>query len=140
MPCRGGSVHVAGIKTGNLGANGIVGGGLPIAVGSAVTAKRIGKSDVTICIFGDGANNEGAFQEALNMASVWKLPVIFICENNKYGMSTSIERSTAVAKISERAAAYSMLGITAEGNNFSAVAEAVHAAIAHARWRGPEPC
>jgi acetoin:2,6-dichlorophenolindophenol oxidoreductase subunit alpha len=130
---RGGSMHIADIKTGNLGANGIVGGGLPIAVGSALTAKRLGKSDVTICFFGDGANNEGAFHEALNMASVWKLPVIFVCENNKYGMSTSIERSTAVANISERGAAYSMPGITVDGNDFSAVAEAVHVAIQRAR-------
>jgi acetoin:2,6-dichlorophenolindophenol oxidoreductase subunit alpha len=130
---RGGSMHIADIKTGNLGANGIVGGGLPIAVGSALTAKRLGKSDVTICFFGDGANNEGAFHEALNMASVWKLPVIFVCENNKYGMSTSIERSTAVANISERGAAYSMPGVTVDGNDFSAVAEAVHAAAARAR-------
>ena len=130
---RGGSMHIADIKTGNLGANGIVGGGLPIAVGSALTAKRLGKSDVTVCFFGDGANNEGAFHEALNMASIWKLPVIFVCENNKYGMSTSTERSTAVANISERGAAYSMPGITVDGNDFSAVAEAVHAAIARAR-------
>jgi acetoin:2,6-dichlorophenolindophenol oxidoreductase subunit alpha len=130
---RGGSMHIADIKTGNLGANGIVGGGLPIAVGSALTAKRLGKSDVTICFFGDGANNEGAFHEALNMASVWKLPVIFVCENNKYGMSTSIERSTAVANISERGAAYSMPGVTVDGNDFSAVAEAVHTAAARAR-------
>jgi acetoin:2,6-dichlorophenolindophenol oxidoreductase subunit alpha len=130
---RGGSMHIADIKTGNLGANGIVGGGLPIAVGAALTAKRLGKSDVTVCFFGDGANNEGAFHEALNMASIWKLPVLFVCENNKYGMSTSIERSTAVKNISDRAVAYSMPGVTVDGNDFSAVAEAVHKAIAHAR-------
>lgn len=130
---RGGSMHIADIKTGNLGANGIVGGGLPIAVGAALTAKRLGKSDVTVCFFGDGANNEGAFHEALNMASIWKLPVLFVCENNKYGMSTSIERSTAVKNISDRAVAYSMPGVTVDGNDFSAVAEAVHNAIAHAR-------
>ena len=130
---RGGSMHIADIKTGNLGANGIVGGGLPIAVGSALTAKRLGRSDVTICFFGDGANNEGAFHEALNMASIWKLPVIFVCENNGYGMSTSTARSTAVKNISERAAAYSMPGVTVDGNDFSAVAEALHIAIARAR-------
>ena len=130
---RGGSMHIADIKTGNLGANGIVGGGLPIAVGAALTAKRLGKPDVTVCFFGDGANNEGAFHEALNMASVWKLPVIFVCENNKYGMSTSAERSTAVKNIADRAVAYSMPGTTVDGNDFSAVAEAVHVAIARAR-------
>jgi pyruvate dehydrogenase E1 component alpha subunit len=130
---RGGSMHIADVKTGNLGANGIVGGGLPIAVGAALSAKRLGKSDVTVCFFGDGANNEGAFHESLNMASVWKLPVVFVCENNQYGMSTSIRRSTAVARISDRAAAYSMPGVTVDGNDFSAVAEAVHLAIARAR-------
>ena len=130
---RGGSMHIADVKTGNLGANGIVGGGLPIAVGAALSAKRLGRPDVTVCFFGDGANNEGAFHEALNMASVWKLPVIFVCENNGYGMSTSVERSTAVRNISDRAAAYSMPGVTVDGNDFSAVAEAVHHAIARAR-------
>lgn len=135
---RGGSMHIADVKTGNLGANGIVGGGLPIAVGSALTAKRQGKPDVTVCFFGDGANNEGAFHEALNMASVWRLPVVFICENNKYGMSTSVERSTAVARISDRAASYAMPGETVDGNDFSAVAEAAHTAIARAReGQGP---
>ncbi|PKP76010.1 MAG: pyruvate dehydrogenase (acetyl-transferring) E1 component subunit alpha [Alphaproteobacteria bacterium HGW-Alphaproteobacteria-6] len=130
---RGGSMHIADIKTGNLGANGIVGGGLPIAVGSALSAKRLGKPDVTICFFGDGANNEGAFHEALNMASVWKLPVVFVCENNGYGMSTSTARSTSVKHIAERAASYSMPGVTVDGNDFSAVAEAVHDAVARAR-------
>ena len=130
---RGGSMHIADVKTGNLGANGIVGGGLPIAVGAALTAKRLGRDDVTVCFFGDGANNEGAFHEALNMAAVWKLPVIFVCENNKYGMSTSTERSTAVKRIAERAVAYAMPGVTVDGNDFSAVAEAMHIAIARAR-------
>ena len=130
---RGGSMHIADVKTGNLGANGIVGGGLPIAVGAALSAKRLGKSDVTLCFFGDGANNEGAFHESLNIASVWKLPVIFVCENNGYGMSTSTARSTAVKHISQRAAGYSMPGVTVDGNDFSAVAEALHIAISRAR-------
>ena len=135
---RGGSMHIADVTKGNLGANGIVGGGLPIAVGAALTAKRLGRPDVTICFFGDGANNEGAFHEALNMASVWKLPVVFVCENNKYGMSTSTERSTAVKLISTRAGAYSMPGVTVDGNDFSGVAQAVHDAIARARkGKGP---
>lgn len=130
---RGGSMHIADVTRGNLGANGIVGGGLPIAVGAALTAKRLGRDDVTLCFFGDGANNEGAFHEALNMAAIWKLPVIFVCENNQYGMSTSTERSTAVKRISDRAAAYAMPGETVDGNDFSAVAEAANAAIARAR-------
>lgn len=130
---RGGSMHIADPSKGNLGANGIVGGGLPIAVGAALSAKRLGTGAVTICFFGDGANNEGAFHEALNMAKVWNLPVIFVCENNKYGMSTSTERSTAVKNIAERAAAYSMPGVTVDGNDFSAVTEAVDAAVERAR-------
>ena len=130
---RGGSMHIADVEKGNLGANGIVGGGLPIAVGSALSAKRLGTGAVTVCFFGDGANNEGAFHESLNMASLWKLPVIFVCENNKYGMSTSVEQSTAVRIIADRADAYSMPGTTVEANDFSAVAEAVDAAVARAR-------
>lgn len=130
---RGGSMHIADPTKGNLGANGIVGGGLPIAVGAALTAKRLGQNYVTVCFFGDGANNEGAFHEALNMATVWKLPVIFVCENNKYGMSTSTERSTAVKHIADRASAYAMPGVTVDGNDFSAVTEAMDAAIARAR-------
>jgi len=130
---RGGSMHIADPSKGNLGANGIVGGGLPIAVGAALSAKRLGTGAVTICFFGDGANNEGAFHEALNMAKVWNLPVVFVCENNKYGMSTSTERSTAVRNIADRAAAYAMPGVTVDGNDFSAVTEAVDAAVERAR-------
>ncbi|PKN30062.1 MAG: pyruvate dehydrogenase (acetyl-transferring) E1 component subunit alpha [Deltaproteobacteria bacterium HGW-Deltaproteobacteria-20] len=130
---RGGSMHIADVKTGNLGANGIVGGGLPIAVGAALSIKRLGRKDVALCFFGDGANNEGAFHEALNIASVWKLPVVFVCENNKYGMSTSTERSTAVANVADRASAYAMPGVTVDGNDFKAVAEASFAATERAR-------
>jgi len=135
---RGGSMHIADVNSGNLGANGIVGGGIPIAVGAALTAKRLKTGNVVISFFGDGANNEGAFHEALNMASLWKLPIVFICENNNYGMSTSVERSTAVKYISERAAGYSMPGVTIDGNVVSEVAEAVHAAVSRAR-RGDGP-
>lgn len=130
---RGGSMHIADVEKGNLGANGIVGGGIPIAVGAALSAKRMGTGAVTVCFFGDGANNEGAFHEALNIAAVWKLPVVFVCENNKYGMSTSTERSTAVASIADRAVAYAMPGCAVDGNDFSAVAEAVETAVNHAR-------
>jgi len=147
---RGGSMHIADVEKGNLGANGIVGGGLPIAVGAALSAKRLGTGAVTVCFFGDGANNEGTFHEALNMAAIWKLPVVFVCENNQYGMSTSMERSTAVKRVAKRASAYAMPGITVDGNDFSAVAEAVDIAVARAkngdgpslienltyRWRG----
>ncbi|ANM14458.1 MULTISPECIES: thiamine pyrophosphate-dependent dehydrogenase E1 component subunit alpha [unclassified Rhizobium] len=135
---RGGSMHIADVTTGNLGANGIVGGGLPIAVGAALTSKRLKTGKVVICFFGDGANNEGAFHEALNMAAVWKLPVIFVCENNGYGMSTSTARSTAVANIADRAAAYSMPGVIVDGNVLSEVAEATHNAVERAK-RGEGP-
>src|SRR5918994_2721332 len=130
---RGGSMHIADVAKGNLGANGIVAGGIPIAVGAALSAKRLKTGKVVVSFFGDGANNEGAFQEALNMASIWKLPVIFVCENNGYGMSTSTERSTAVKNIAERAAAYSMPGVIFNGNIFSEVAEASHRAVERAR-------
>ncbi len=130
---RGGSMHIADPSKGNLGANGIVAGGIPIAVGAALSARRLGTGAVTVCFFGDGANNEGAFHEALNMAAVWKLPVVFVCENNKYGMSTSTAASTAVKNIAERAPAYAMPGVTVDGNDFSAVTEAVNAAVARAR-------
>jgi pyruvate dehydrogenase E1 component alpha subunit len=130
---RGGSMHIADVSQGNLGANGIVGGGIPIAVGAALSAKMQKNGKVVVSFFGDGANNEGAFHESLNMAAVWKLPVIFVCENNGYGMSTSTARSTAVANIADRAAAYAMPGVIVNGNDFSAVAEASTSAVKRAR-------
>lgn len=135
---RGGSMHIADVSKGNLGANGIVGGGIPIAVGAALSAKKQKNGKVVISFFGDGANNEGAFHEALNMASIWKLPVVFVCENNGYGMSTSTKRSTAVENIADRAVAYNMPGVIVDGNNLSDVAEAAHEAIERAR-RGEGP-
>jgi acetoin:2,6-dichlorophenolindophenol oxidoreductase subunit alpha len=130
---RGGSMHIADPASGNLGANGIVGGGIPIAVGAALAIKRQGRKDVAVSFFGDGANNEGAFHEALNMASVWKLPVIFVCENNKYGMSVSTERSTAVKNVADRASAYAMPGVIVDGNDLAAVAEAMVLAVERGR-------
>lgn len=133
---RGGSMHIADPAKGNLGANGIVGGGIPIAVGAALSAKRLRTGAVAVSFFGDGANNEGAFHEALNMASVWQLPVVFVCENNGYGMSTSTARSTAVPDIAQRAAAYAMPGVIVDGNRFAEVAEAAFAAVDRARSGG----
>ena len=135
---RGGSMHIADVASGNLGANGIVGGGMPIAVGAALALKQEGKANVAVCFFGDGANNEGAFHESLNMAAIWKLPVVFVCENNQYGMSTSTERSTAVKQISQRALAYDIPGVTVDGNDFAAVADAAAEAVDRAR-RGEGP-
>ncbi len=130
---RGGSMHIADVSRGNLGANGIVGGGLPIAVGAALAMKQQRKRDAVVCFFGDGASNEGAFHEALNMAALWRLPVVFVCENNKYGMSTSTERSMAVKHVADRAAAYAMPGQVVDGNVFAEVAEAAYGALRRAR-------
>ena len=135
---RGGSMHIADVSKGNLGANGIVGGGIPIAVGAALSAKKRGTSQVVMCFFGDGASNEGAFHEALNMASVWKLPVVFVCENNGYGMSVSTARSTSVTDIADRAAGYAMPGVIVDGNTFADVAAASFEATDRAR-RGEGP-
>ena len=130
---RGGSMHIADVEKGNLGANGIVGGGLPIAVGAALAIKQQGRKDVAISFFGDGASNEGSFHESLNMAAIWKLPVVFVCENNKYGMSTSTERSMAVPNVADRAVAYNIPGVIVDGNRFSEVAAAALDAIERAR-------
>jgi pyruvate dehydrogenase E1 component alpha subunit len=135
---RGGSMHIADAKTGNLGANGIVAGGIPIATGAALAQKLKKTDSVVVSFFGDGATNEGAFHEALNLASVWELPVIFVCENNKYGMSFSTAKSMKVEKISERAAAYAMPGVTVDGNDVDAVYAAAKEAVERARaGKGP---
>lgn len=135
---RGGSMHIADVATGNLGANGIVGGGLPLATGAALAIKQRKGKEVAVCFFGDGANNEGAFHESANIAAVWKLPVIFVCENNQYGMSVSTARSTAVADIATRAIAYNMPGVTVDGNNIADVNEAMATAMERAqRGEGP---
>ncbi|MGB9813407.1 MAG: thiamine pyrophosphate-dependent dehydrogenase E1 component subunit alpha [Thermovenabulum sp.] len=135
---RGGSMHIADIESGNLGANGIVGGGIPIATGAALASKLKRDNKVTLCFFGDGANNQGVFHESLNIASLWKLPVVYICENNVYGMSLHVSKSTAVANIAERAAAYSMPGIVVDGNDVEEVYNAVKEAVERAR-RGEGP-
>jgi pyruvate dehydrogenase E1 component alpha subunit len=130
---RGGSMHIADVASGNLGANGIVGGGIPIAVGAALAIRKQKRDDIAVCFFGDGASNEGAFHEALNMAAIWKLPVLFICENNKYGMSVSTERSMAVAHVADRASSYKMPGEIIDGNCIEDVSEAVMRATMRAR-------
>lgn len=130
---RGGSMHIADVETGNLGANGIVAGGIPIAAGAALAQRLKGLDNVVVSFFGDGATNEGAFHEAMNLAAVWDLPVIFVCENNKYGMSNSTEKSMRIENISERAAAYGMPGVTVDGNDVDAVYEAAEKAVTRAR-------
>lgn len=130
---RGGSMHIADVEAGNLGANGIVGGGLPIAVGAGLSAKMRKSQQVCVCFFGDGAANEGAFHEALNMASIWNLPVVFVCENNKYGMSMDVSRASAVPDIAKRAVAYAMPGITVDGNDLALTRAVAVEAVARAR-------
>jgi len=131
-------MHIADTKTRNLGANGIVAGGIPIAAGAALAQKMRGETNVVVSFFGDGATNEGAFHEALNLAAIWDLPVVFVCENNKYGMSSSTELSMRVEKISDRALAYGIAGQTVDGNDVDAVYQAAAAAVERARsGQGP---
>jgi pyruvate dehydrogenase E1 component alpha subunit len=130
---RGGSMHIADISGGNLGATGVVGSGIPTAVGIALALQMRRSDQVLLCFFGDGAANLGEFHEALNMASIWKLPVVFICENNQYGMSMSVRRSMNIEHISTRALAYGIPGATVDGNDVLAVCQTVAAAVEHAR-------
>jgi len=135
---RGGSMHIADVATGNLGANGIVGGGIPIAVGAALAQKITGSGKVVVSFFGDGAANEGAFHEAANLAAVWELPVVFVCENNHYGMSMAADEAFAIENISARAGSYGFPGVTVDGNDLQAVYEMVSSAAERARaGRGP---
>jgi pyruvate dehydrogenase E1 component alpha subunit len=130
---RGGSMHIADVERNNLGANGIVAGGVPISCGVGTSIKLRGTDQVCLVIFGDGASNEGAFHEALNLSSIWKLPVIYLCENNQFGMSMSIERSMNVEYISQRAASYDIPGVTVDGNDVLSVYKAISEAAAYAR-------
>ncbi|MBI9106783.1 MAG: thiamine pyrophosphate-dependent dehydrogenase E1 component subunit alpha [Spirochaetales bacterium] len=114
---KGGCMHIADFSVGSLGANGVVGGGLPIATGAALKQKYNKEKNITVCFFGDGASNEGAFHESLNLASVWKLPVLFVCTNNLYGMSTPVSKSMNIEDISIRAASYGIKGIALDGND-----------------------
>jgi pyruvate dehydrogenase E1 component alpha subunit len=135
---RGGSMHIADIEGGNLGANGIVAGGLPIAVGVGMSIKAQAQDRVCMVFFGDGAANEGAFHESLNMASIWTLPVVFVCENNQYAMSMDVALAMAVPNVADRASAYGMPGVTVDGNDLPEVAMAAREAVARAR-RGQGP-
>ena len=135
---RGGSMHIADVSKGNLGATGIVGSNIPVATGAALSMKMQKMDKVVLCFFGDGASNTGGFHESLNMASVWKLPVVFICENNLYGMSVSVGRASSVSDIAVRAAAYNMPGEIVDGMDILAVKGAVSKAVKRAReGKGP---
>lgn len=130
---RSGSMHIADFTKGNLGANAIVGGGIGIAAGAALAAKLRGSDQVAVSFFGDGASNEGTFHEAINLAAVWKLPVIFICENNLFGISVPVKQSTSVEDISVRAASYNIPGYTVDGNDVLAIDEVFTQALARAK-------
>ncbi|WP_209511687.1 thiamine pyrophosphate-dependent dehydrogenase E1 component subunit alpha [Sedimentibacter acidaminivorans] len=130
---KGGSMHVADVSLGILGANGIVGAGIPIGAGAALASKIKGTKEVTLAIFGDAASNEGTFHEAINMAAAWKLPVVFLCENNNYGVSVNIHSVTNTDNISVRAKAYDIPGVTVDGNNPLTVYEAIKEAVEYAR-------
>jgi TPP-dependent pyruvate/acetoin dehydrogenase alpha subunit len=130
---KGGTQHVASLAHGFLGTNGITGGGIPIATGAALSAKLRGSGQVVLSLFGDGATNQGTFHESLNMAAVWRLPVVYICENNLYAMSTDIREVTSVQHLAQRAIAYNMPAATLDGNDVLVVREAVAKAVAGAR-------
>ncbi|RQW76624.1 pyruvate dehydrogenase (acetyl-transferring) E1 component subunit alpha [Lysinibacillus composti] len=135
---KGGSMHIADLDVGHLGANGIVGAGLPIATGAALASKMKDLGYVVVCFFGDGATNEGAFHEALNLASIWDLPVVFICENNQYGMSGSVKEMINIEHIATRATSYGIPGKLIDGNDIIQVMETVQEAVERAR-RGEGP-
>lgn len=135
---RGGSMHIADVGSGNLGANGIVAGSMSIAVGAAYAEQQRGSDKVVTCFFGDGAANEGGFHESLNLAAVWGVPVVFLCENNQYGMSMPASKATASATIAERACAYDIPGHQIDGNDVAEAHQTVHQAIERAR-RGDGP-
>ena len=135
---KGGSMHIADLDVGMLGANGIVGAGIPLATGAALTAKLKKTGAVSVSFFGDGASNQGQFHEALNIAAVWKLPVIFVVENNGYGEATPCEFATAVTDIAQRAAAYAIPGVIADGMDLFDVFEKAGEALQRARQgQGP---
>ncbi len=129
----GGSMHIADLDLNILGANGIVGAAMPLSCGTALAAKLRGTDQVVVAFFGDGGSNQGIFHESLNLASVWKLPVLFICENNQYALSTSYRRTTSAAQISDRAIGYQIPGVTIDGNDAVEVYNVVEEAVARAR-------
>ena len=135
---KGGSMHIADANKGILGANGIVGAGHNIAVGAGLSAKYRGTDQVCVCFFGDGSTNQGTFHEAMNLASIWKLPVIFVCENNLYGISMHQSKHQAIQDVADRAVAYNVPGVIVDGNDVFAVYEAATEAVVRARaGQGP---
>jgi pyruvate dehydrogenase E1 component alpha subunit len=130
---KGGSLHMIDTELGFLGANGIVGGGIPIAGGAALQFKRTGSDAVAVSFFGDGASNEGSFHETMNMAALWKLPILFVCENNLYGEFTRQSEHMVLKDVADRAPAYGMPGVVVDGNDVIAVREVTKVAVERAR-------
>ena len=130
---KGGSMHLADFSIGILGESGIVASSVPVATGAALSAKVTGKDFVSLVFFGDGASNQGACHESMNMASVWKLPVIFLCENNQFAVTTSYDETVAVDHVSDRASAYNMPGVLVDGQDVIAMYEATKASVERAR-------
>jgi TPP-dependent pyruvate/acetoin dehydrogenase alpha subunit len=135
---KGGSMHIADVDKGMLGANGIVGGGPPLACGAGLTAKVKGTHQVTACFFGDGASNQGTTAESMNLAGIWKLPVIFVCENNRYAETTASDYSVSGRDIAARARGFGMPSLAVDGQDIFAIYEATREAVARAR-RGEGP-
>lgn len=130
---RGGSMHLADNSVGIIGESAIVGGGIPLATGVGLSAKVRGTDQVCLCFFGDGAVNQGTFHESLNMASLWKLPVIYLCENNRYALTTPLAKSHGQPSIARRAESYGMCGVAVDGQDLRAVYDATNAAVTRAR-------
>ncbi len=130
---RGGSMHIADMGGRNLGANGVVGGGIPLAVGVGLSLKMRRRDEIVMGFFGDGAANQGSFHESLNMAAIWDLPIVYVCENNQYGMSMSVRKAFNIENISQRAAGYGMRGVTVDGNDVLEVYDAATEAVKGAR-------
>jgi pyruvate dehydrogenase E1 component alpha subunit len=133
---KGGSMHLSDFKVGSLGETSIVGSGMPVAVGAALGAKLQGNGRLSLCFFGEGASNGGSFHESCNLAAIWKLPVIFLCENNLYAVSTSVAESTSVKDIAVRGVAYAMPSCVVDGQDVEAVFNAVSEAAVRARSGG----
>jgi len=135
---RGGSMHICDASKGILGANGIVGAGHDLVLGAGLSVKYRGTDQVAICFFGDASTNQGTFHESLNLASVWKLPIVYVCENNGYGISMSQKRHMAITDIADRGVAYNIPGVVVDGNDVIAVSQAAAEAIKRAReGKGP---
>lgn len=130
---KGGSMHLADFSVGSLGETSIVGSGIPVAAGAALGAKLQGSDRICLCFFGDGASNQGTFHEGLNLAAIWQLGVVYLCENNHYAVTTAVGRSVRVANIADRASAYGIPGIVVDGQDVLAVYEVVTAAVQRAR-------